>query len=246
VVDEMEECYYKYNIDYFAFIDSTFTADKNHVYKITDEMIKRKLHKKIRWRCVTRVDCVDGQILKEMKEAGCKEIGFGVESYCQDILDFYCKEINLKQTEDAFVLSRRAGISPFALMIINQFDQNFNIVEKRNIEFIKRLKADYVTFQPLTIYPGTNIYYTLLSRGDLKNEDITPYLQGFYFESKYLNLEGIIKLKNRMYLSFYINKHYLIVLFKSFIYWWVMRKTQIYLRKIYFKAFKPFIKQGNK
>ena len=38
------------------------------------------------WNCDTRVDCVDRNILKMMKDSGCTEVAFGIESGAERVI----------------------------------------------------------------------------------------------------------------------------------------------------------------
>lgn len=60
------------------FMSPTFTINKEWVKEFCSEYIKRRL--KIKWRCVTRVDQVESDIVKKMSEANCVRIGLGVET----------------------------------------------------------------------------------------------------------------------------------------------------------------------
>ncbi len=227
VVDEIEECYDKYHINFFGFADSTFTADKDYVYSITNEIIKRNLHKKIRWRCVTRVDCVDSPLLLEMRRAGCREVGFGVEFIDQEALNFYRKGIILKNIKDAFLLAKAAKISPFALMIINQYDKNINNMWGKTVEFLKKIGAEHIILRPLVIYPQTSLHNNLLKKGHIKNNDYTPFFKGEYLESAYIDFKGLVNLMNTMYTVFYLRISFFFVLVKNIPRWRVWHKFRL-------------------
>jgi len=235
VVAEIEESYCNYDIDFFILIDNTFTARKEYVYAITDEIIKRRLHKKIRWRCMTRVDCVDEQILKNMRRAGCREIGFGVESPHQDTLNFYRKGTTLKEVENAFALAKKAGLSTAALMIVNQYERNLDGAGKETIKFVKRIKAKRMILQPLIVYPQSSLHKYLLMKGRIKDENYNPFFEGKYLESKYIDFKRLIKITNNMYLSFYISLDYFIVVIKNIPLWKILHKIRIYLKNLFYK-----------
>ena len=60
------------------FASPTFTINKEWVYKFCEKYNKRNLT--IPWRCVTRVDALDSNIIKAMASSGCIRIGVGVET----------------------------------------------------------------------------------------------------------------------------------------------------------------------
>ncbi len=53
---------------------------------------------------------VDEEILTAMKESGCKEIIYGIESYSQKILNNLQKGTTVKQNLHAMKLTKKAGI----------------------------------------------------------------------------------------------------------------------------------------
>lgn len=69
------------------FVDDVFTfKEKTRLWPLMDRM--REYHDKydVIWRCYSRTD-LGGQSLERMRGAGCLEVGAGVESGSQDILD---------------------------------------------------------------------------------------------------------------------------------------------------------------
>ena len=96
VVDEMQFVHEKYGVDQVTFYDDAFSVDRNRVLKICEELQARKL--KLMWDCGTRVDMVDRELMKTMREAGCIAVWMGVESGSEAILGAMNKSIKLDQT----------------------------------------------------------------------------------------------------------------------------------------------------
>jgi len=85
VVDEIEDCLNNHGVESITFIDDTFAINQNRVIQLCEEIMRRKL--KFPWRCYTRANTINMDILEIMKQAGCKQISIGVESGNQEILD---------------------------------------------------------------------------------------------------------------------------------------------------------------
>ena len=81
------------------FFDNNLCESKQHITALCEEIIRRDL--KMPWMCMSRVDCVDKQILNLMSESGCELINFGVESANQHILDRIQKKISVEQSRTA-------------------------------------------------------------------------------------------------------------------------------------------------
>ncbi|MFC1709979.1 B12-binding domain-containing radical SAM protein [Candidatus Omnitrophota bacterium] len=79
LVNEIEMIKRKFPKKRYRFEDDTFTNhDKEWFKKFKDELVKRKIN--FQWQCNSRVDTINIEKAKIMKECGCRQIGFGVES----------------------------------------------------------------------------------------------------------------------------------------------------------------------
>ena len=74
-----------YHIKTISFFDETFTFDRQRVVDLCNKMISEEL--KFTWYCNTRVNKVDAELLRLMKQAGCRGMSFGIESGSQKILN---------------------------------------------------------------------------------------------------------------------------------------------------------------
>ena len=86
----------------FHFRDQTFGVNKKRTIELCDEMIKNGIS--VGWSCWSRVDVVNEELLKKMKEAGCHTIIFGIETSNEEILKEYKKNIKVTQMVDALKL----------------------------------------------------------------------------------------------------------------------------------------------
>ena len=84
VLEELRYLKHNYNIKTVMFFDETFTLDRKRLEIITQAIIDDKLN--IKWYCNSRVDLIDVDILKKMKEAGCTAVCMGIESGSQKII----------------------------------------------------------------------------------------------------------------------------------------------------------------
>lgn len=136
------------------FHDSTFTARRDHAMALCDAMIKEKLG--IAWICQTRVDCVDEDLLRRMKEAGCHSIEFGVESGEEGVRKEMSKGVSLSQIERAFALCRRTGIRTNGFFIIGMPSDTEQSI-RATIDLAIRLKCDFASFSLPMPHPGTKL-----------------------------------------------------------------------------------------
>ena len=83
----------------FHFKDDSFTVNRQQVTALC-EAIKREPYR-ISWSCTTRVDLIDDEILRIMKEAGCNQVSVGIESGSKRILQETDKDITHAQILEA-------------------------------------------------------------------------------------------------------------------------------------------------
>jgi anaerobic magnesium-protoporphyrin IX monomethyl ester cyclase len=135
--------------------DDVFTMNRKRIMELCNEIIKEGMD--LNWVCSTRVDRIDRELLKRMKRAGCSLIAYGVESGDQQVLDRIQKGISVEETENALNMTRSVGIKSVAYMLLGSPGETAESVE-RSFALIERAKPDYVQFNPIEIYPGSELY----------------------------------------------------------------------------------------
>ncbi|MEI6218104.1 MAG: radical SAM protein, partial [bacterium] len=106
VVGEIRECMDKYGFRHFLFLDDSLTLRKQRLMDLCREMEPLG----IVWRAYVRADAMTREMLAAMKRAGCVEVGIGVESGSQQILDAVCKGTTVEQNSRLVALCREVGI----------------------------------------------------------------------------------------------------------------------------------------
>lgn len=155
VIEEIKFLIKTYGIRNINFWDDLWGLDRRWTEEFCQTMIREKIN--ISWSCERRVDTVDLEILKLMKQAGCYSIFYGVESLDQDCLDAINKGIKVEQAEKVIRLTKLAGIEARVNFILGLPHETPAKV-KAMIKKIIKLNPDYVKFNILTPYPGTLLY----------------------------------------------------------------------------------------
>jgi anaerobic magnesium-protoporphyrin IX monomethyl ester cyclase len=106
IARELRHLIETYGIKGFAVVGNDFILSKANVSDICGSI--RGLD--LQWATLSRVDRVDPTILREMKEAGCHELEFGVESGSQRILDAMDKRATVQQVRNALKAAFDHGI----------------------------------------------------------------------------------------------------------------------------------------
>lgn len=156
-VDEVEFLHKKYGFKGFDFWDDTLTISEEHVRKICEEIIKRKLD--IKWYARARVNTVDKEMLKLMKEAGCIRMSYGVESGSPRILKIIKKNIIPEQAMTAAQMSSDLGMKVVMNFMVNlpyetmdDLKTTINLMKK-----LSRIKNVTPAYGFSIIYPGTEM-----------------------------------------------------------------------------------------
>ncbi len=166
VVDEMEACQ-KMCIKEIFIYDDTFGVDRQRVLDICSQIKERKID--IAWNIRTRVNTVDEEILKVLKQAGCQRIHYGVEAGTQKILNVLRKGITIEQVEKAFRMTKEAGIQTAAYFMIGSPTETKEDI-LQTIKFMKKINPDYIHVTITTPFPATDLYAMALKEKVITND----------------------------------------------------------------------------
>jgi len=157
VVGELIRLFEDHHINYFVFVDDTFTVFNNRTMRLCD--LIDELSFDIHWSCTGRVNTVTKGMLERMAKAGCDNINFGIESGSQRILDSIKKGITLRQVEDAVKLALESGITPVCSFMIPHPDDTEETIEKTK-KLMNRLLSQgcHISIAVTTPFPGTHLY----------------------------------------------------------------------------------------
>ena len=144
-----------FNIDSFYFMDDLFTLKKNNVHEFCDLIVEEKAP--LIWGCSSRVDTVDYDMLRVMRNAGCVQIDFGVEKGSDQALRELKKGITVSQIKNAFTDCRSLGIRTFANMLINTPGETEKDLNDITV-LLDEIKPTIVSVNIFTPYPGCEIY----------------------------------------------------------------------------------------
>jgi anaerobic magnesium-protoporphyrin IX monomethyl ester cyclase len=208
LVKEIQMLQSHYNIRQIMFYDDTFTVNKENVRKFCRILIEKKIN--ISWCCFSRVDFIDLEILKLMKQAGCHQIMYGVESADQGILKEINKRIDLNKVAAAVALTKKAKIDlRLAFMIGNPSETRETVLKTLN--YAIKLNPDLVSFNITTPYPGTQMFDEASKNNLILTYDWDDYdLSRPIMKLKNLSQEEIKNLYRYCYRKFYLRPRYIL------------------------------------
>src|SRR3989338_4224292 len=152
----------RFGINDIFFWSDTYTLDKAYVKEMCRRMIKTKLD--ISWIANSRVDTIDPEALKLMKEAGCWMISLGIESGSQRILDEAKKGIRIEQTVDAVRMAHDANLLVTGHFIFGLPGETEETI-RETIRFMNRLRLDLIQLYSAVPFPGTELYNMAVKGG---------------------------------------------------------------------------------
>jgi anaerobic magnesium-protoporphyrin IX monomethyl ester cyclase len=204
IIKEIEELVNKYGVKTVQIHDDLFTLKRERVARFC-QLLKEK-NIKIRWNLPSRVNLIDEELAKLMKESGCEIIFFGIESGDQDILNKIKKGITLEEARIGVNIVKNAGISPHGSFMIGlPFDTKETI--EKTINFAKSLPLDIVSFHIATPYPNTEFEKIARDYGTIHITDYSQYRghpSEVVFTTKGLSGEYLLKKQKEAYRRFYL------------------------------------------
>ena len=196
-----------------TFFDDSFTVNKKRVMEICDLIQKEGLD--VNWRCLSRVDTVDKEMLRKMRDSGCYQIQFGVESGDQRILDLMKKGTKVDKIREAFKLCDEIGLETVGFFMLGYPGETPESIDN-TIKLASEMKPDFVTFNLFTPLPGSEIFDSL----PRKEWDKYDFVSTSFCDMPSDKMAGII---GRAYRGYYIKPSYI---------WRRIRKTKEPLRII--------------
>jgi anaerobic magnesium-protoporphyrin IX monomethyl ester cyclase len=161
VVDEIEAIQ-KMGIKSILFEDELFTLISQRVKLICESLIERKI--KVHWSVKSRVDFVQPWMLELMKEAGCFNVHFGIESGNESTLKRMKKGYNVDQIRYAVQIIKHAGLtctSNFMLAYPGESEEDI----LNTISFAKSLNLDIAQFSITLDLPKTELFDEAIASG---------------------------------------------------------------------------------
>jgi anaerobic magnesium-protoporphyrin IX monomethyl ester cyclase len=167
IVDEAESIV-SLGYDRVWFADDCFTLNRAHLIGVCDELTRRGID--VGWECLSRVDTVDREVARKMRQAGCVRIFFGIESGNNDVLARMRKQVTVEQARKAVYAAKDAGLQVGAFFIVGYPGESDGTVLD-TVRFASGLPLDYLSFTLPYPIPGTALYERVRGNGDVMADD---------------------------------------------------------------------------
>lgn len=153
IVEEIESLMEKYGIRSFMFFDDEFNINKKRTLRLCERL--KELD--IIFRCQVRSNLFDAEVAQAMAEAGCKEVGCGVETGSMTIKRNIHKKTTPEQDLRAVQLAHEFGMKFKCFIVVGlpgETRETFNETK----DWIKKAQPDNFDYTVLMPYPGSPIW----------------------------------------------------------------------------------------
>ncbi len=174
IIEEVQDLIDHYGAKEINLEADTLTVNKKFLYSLCDALISSGISRKISWTCESRIDTVDEKLLHKMREAGCWQTSYGVETGSQRLLELIHKDISIKKIEETFAITKKAGISIRAFYMLG-IPTETREESLATIAFAKKLDATWSQFTLFTPFPGTELYHMAVKEGGIASRNWSDY-----------------------------------------------------------------------
>jgi radical SAM superfamily enzyme YgiQ (UPF0313 family) len=178
----------------YAFVvDSVFNSSPRHVVEVCETLVRRDLG--IRWGCFLRPQGLTRQLIELMARAGLAHIEFGSDSFCDEVLVEYGKDLTFEDIRHSNDLAREAEIDLCHFLIAGGPGETRETLQL-SFENSLLLGAPTIMAVPgMRIYPGTQLFQRALAEGQITAH--TDLVKPAYYLSLKLTLAEIMDRLNR-------------------------------------------------
>jgi anaerobic magnesium-protoporphyrin IX monomethyl ester cyclase len=155
IAAEIEMLYTMYGIREIAFVDDTFTIGKKRITELFGLLGEKGI--RFPWTCMSRINTVNYDVLKFMRDNGVWRIAFGIESGDEEILRVIHKDIKLADVSKVIGWCHTLGIKTSGFFIVGHPGETIETIDK-TIRFALSIPLDGIIATINTPIPGSTQY----------------------------------------------------------------------------------------
>ncbi|UZJ38150.1 B12-binding domain-containing radical SAM protein [Prosthecochloris sp. SCSIO W1103] len=201
VIEMIKNLIDKYKIKEITFCDDNFIVNNNRLKSICEYMMQSEVD--LSWSCCARIDTVKNkEKLEMMKDAGCWQISYGIESGNQKILDEEKKNVKIDKICEVVDWTDKAGIKVKGFFMMGHPLETVETM-RETIRLAKRLPLSYAHVTYVTPLPGTELYKTAINYGEFDGDWTKMNMWTPIFIPFGLTEKEMEKYKKRFFVEFY-------------------------------------------
>lgn len=165
--NQMTNLVNEHGVRFFDISDDDFLFSSDYVHELCDLIIANKLE--VKWWCAGRVNNVDKDTLRKMRQAGCFMVSYGFETGSEKILKTINKNRTVAHAIESARLTKEAGLMVRCTLTIGHPGENEQSTAD-TIAFLSASKPDQIGLYLLKLYPGTPIYNKFREEGGISDD----------------------------------------------------------------------------
>ncbi len=152
-----------YGIRHVFFYDDLFTFDRQRVKRFCE--LKKQKQLRVTYNCIARLEHVDQELLTLLKDSGCWQVNFGIESGDPDVVRKHRKFFGLDEVGRKLQMVKEAGMRVKGLFMIGLPGEDEAAI-RRTIEYALSLPLEEINVTKFTPFPGAPVYKTIREQGE--------------------------------------------------------------------------------
>jgi anaerobic magnesium-protoporphyrin IX monomethyl ester cyclase len=173
VLDALKFLKKTYQIDFVSFQDDEFMAQKGRVVEFC-ERVQRAVPGLL-WSCTGRVNLIDDDLVRAMRQAGCVSISYGFESGSPRMLNSMRKMATIDDMEQAAHINRKFGMMLPVSFIIGMPGEDDDSC-RETVEFCVRNNLPLKSMMFATPYPGTELFDFACETGRIRQDQLHEFV----------------------------------------------------------------------
>ncbi len=161
VAEELRQMKEAYHPDFVRIVDDAMGIQKGWVKAWRDAVLEKDAV--IPFECLSRVDLLDADIVRWLKEAGCQRIALGAESGSQRVLDAMHKGARVEQIYHAARICRDFGIETYFYMMVGYPSETWQDL-LMSAKLLRETRPDIFSTTIAYPLPGTAFYEQVKDR----------------------------------------------------------------------------------
>jgi len=213
-VEEVRHLVERYGVREISFWDDTMSFNKKWMREFCARLIAARLD--VIWSCYAAINTVDKPLLDLMKQAGCWNIFYGIETGVPELMrniEAHRKNTSADRIREAVRWTKEAGIEirgSFMLALPGETPE----LALETIKFAVELDPDYAQFSITTPYPGTKLYNDILQGkwGKLTTTNFSEF-QGWnvvFLPEGYRSQEEVWAMERQAFRTFYFRPKFIL------------------------------------
>lgn len=162
VLAEVEDVVRHSGVREIRFFDDTFTLNRTRLDAICAGM--KAFRPRLPWTCLTKVAAVDFDTLRMMRDAGCWQVLFGLESGDDRVLESLGKGNTVEMNRRVVRWARKAGLRVRCDFLVGSPHETVESLEA-TLALARELPIDFAHFNKFVPFPGTEFYGELVEQG---------------------------------------------------------------------------------